>query len=110
MSLSCDKRRFGSFTPNQKQSFFESQLLTFSNCRNTGVISDWQASEYFEIRYILKYAHSIEQEVIRLSEIEIKNVSGKVLGSVKLRVITNDWLGLERRNFIDVGDMGISQS
>lgn len=108
--LSSDQRKFGNFTPDQKQSFFDSQLLTFSNYRDTGLISKWsQASEYFEIRYILKYSHSIKQEVIPLSEIEIKNVSGKVLDSVKLRVITNDWLGLERRNFIDVGDMGISQ-
>ncbi len=84
----------------------------FQNCyfSDGGLILDWlKASDYFEIRFILKYAFLINREVIRFSEIEIKNISGNKLSKIKLTVATNDWLDRERRNFIEVGNMENSQ-
>ncbi len=57
----------------------------------------------------MKYAFLINREIIRFSEIEVKNISGKKLNKIKLTVATNDWLGRERRNFIELGNLENSQ-
>ncbi len=93
-----------------KQAVLEKHLLQNCYFRDGGLILDWRrVSDYFEIRFILKYAFLINREVIRFSEIEIKNISGNKLSKIKLTVTTNDWLDRERRNFINVGNLENSQ-
>ena len=93
-----------------KQAVLEKGLWQDCYFSDGGLILDWRrVSDYFEIRFILKYAFLIDREVIRFSEIEVKNISGKKLSKIKLTVATNDWLDRERRNFIELGSLENSQ-